>query len=123
MTFLICEPDDLILDGRAIPWSHPFDSAGIHCRAVKVLSDELGGLVSCVRDITGKLSSVALQDRARREHLPPSPSILTLLFHVEQSAPPIAKVRDWIVSVLDFHLGEINRRPQQSWGRSGLQPP
>ena len=51
MLLLIREPDDLVLNGRAIARANPLDDARKQGRPIQVLADDPGRLGGCVGNI------------------------------------------------------------------------
>src|ERR1035438_10254524 len=133
MARLVSEPDHLVFDRRTVAWANPTDRPRIQRRPVQIVANDLSRCFSGVGDIAWELSANPPKYRSNRvlfgmfhmEH-----SVLSLLyglrwtfqmFHVEQILFPMCEVRNRIVTLLDFRLGEINRSSKQARGGAGLE--
>ena len=62
------EPDDLILDRRAVPRSNTLDVTAIHGRPIQIISDDLMGFFVGMRDCARNLAHKWCIGQERKHH-------------------------------------------------------
>ena len=96
MAWRVGESDDLVFDGRAVPWPGPLNGPRVHRGAVQVVPDHLMGLLVGPGDVTRvlrQLDAAVVHGHGRRG----------------------------IVSRLNLQAIPVDGLPIQSGDRSGLQ--